>query len=386
MLHSDINSERVASAFQDITTRNSFIPEVANNSQGNVESSNIRKVFNGVERKERYEIIISRRLCFFFAERSWKLSKERKSLHILRNKCLVPLNCTDPKHEQLFQDYWSLAYPDYPVINGISSNWRLLGFQNDDPRLDFKFGGLITLENMVYFAEQYRYIFRKILDDSRRSLLHVKTKCSDVDSNQGSRYSLLNSQNISVALTPCRTPDKINTSSSNLSIVSTPFNLKGNKNENYDNIEPLKQKIKESEPATNELNTQLQSEVINLSYPLSAALINVSTMICIYLNLVPSAYKIPGIPVRFASKRAMRNFIKLCNEFSFSAISELFSVCAIRFHAEWLEIVKFLGHNAATSEFDKVFKNVHTAMAGLIEKLPKDILEFRCICDLGKYY
>ncbi|OII74872.1 CED12 family protein [Cryptosporidium ubiquitum] len=382
MANPDTDQEKNSTVFQDITTKNSFIPEVTINTHNIHVDGLYQDIIKEKPRRKKCRKTIYNKIQVSIINRLWKLSKERKLLYHIRNRCLISLNCTDPNHEQLFQDYWALAYPEYPEINRISSNWRLLGFQNDDPRFDFKCAGFVTLENLVYFAENYRHVFREILKESQRFFLNRNNKYLHKHNTQ---RSIINSRNISDFMSPYETPNNLKSSLSNLSIISTPININDSKKEFNGNFEPLLPKITESRSTISEMSNHSQIDQINVSYPLSAALINVSIMVCLYLNLIPSVYKIPGIPTVSASRKALRNFIRLTNEFSLNTLSELFSVCAIRFHAEWLDIVKFLGHKGATSEFDKVLKNVQVVMAETIENLPKDIMEFRQICNLEKY-
>ncbi|KAH8582566.1 Ced12 family of s that are conserved throughout eukaryotes [Cryptosporidium sp. chipmunk genotype I] len=383
MPHPDTVKEKRPNVFQDITSKNSFIPDVTINSYEIHVDGSLQDIIKKKLRREKSRKTIYSKIQVSIINRLWKLSKERKLLYCMRNRCLISLNCTDPNHEQLFQDYWALAYPDHPEINRISSNWKLLGFQNNDPRFDFKCAGLVTLENLVYFAENYRHVFRKILRESQSFSSDEKIKYSQQRTTQS---SIINSRNINVIMSPYETPNNFQPSSSNLSVISTPINIKESKKELDSNFEPLLPKITELRSTVSEVSNNSQIDQINVSYPLSAALINVSIMICLYLNLIPSVYKIPGIPNISASRKALRNFIRLTNEFSFNTLPELFSVCAIRFHAEWQDIVKFLGHKVAISEFNKVLKNVQVVMAETIENLPRDIIEFRQICNLEKYY
>ncbi|KAJ1607467.1 Ced12-like protein [Cryptosporidium canis] len=380
MIQPDTDQRKGSATFQNTTAKNSFIPDVVNLRDDHVDSQFKEALREKLREKSRKTIC--NRMKVTIIDKLCRLSKERKMLYYIRNRCLISLDCTDPNHERLFQDYWALAYPEYPEINRISSNWRLLGFQSDDPRFDFKCAGLVTLENLVYFAENYRPVFREILKESQRLFWSEETEYIRQNNIQ---TSVINSNSICV-MTPSGALHNIQPSSSNISVTSTPINTKGSLRKFSYNFEPLLPKITESKSTISELSNNSQINRANVSYPLSAVLINISIMICLYLNLIPNAYKIPGIPTMSASRKAMRNFIRLTYEFPFNALSELFSVCAIRFHTEWLEIVKFVGHKGAISEFDKVLKNVQLALAETIESLPKDIIEFRQICNLEKYY
>ncbi|KAH7650475.1 Ced12 family protein [Cryptosporidium bovis] len=368
---------------QTSSVKGSFIPEVTILSRNcNVDNTQLCEVIE--LRKVCDKESFYKKLKHSITSKLFALPREKKILRCLRKKCQISLNCIDPHQEQLFQDYWSLAYPNFPGINGISRNWRLLGFQSSDPRCEFKCGGLITLENMVYFAEQYRTVFRKILMESQKYVLNNQDKNSNTN---GFGFSHANLSNINETNSPCKTPTGINGCTSSCSIASTPFNtnLRMNESENK-NFHLFLPKIEESNSITSELSQrEVELDEPSASYPLSAALINISAMICLYLNLLPNIFKIPGIPSHTATRKAQKNFIKLCDEFSFSAVSELFCVCAIRFHFEWINIVKFIGNNGTVFEFDRALRNVQIAMIQTIESLPKNTIEFRRICNLRRY-
>ena len=51
------------------------------------------------------------------------------------------------------------------LTQGIKNNiWKTIGFQNADPRSDFRGGGLISLKNLIYFGEKEG--FNKIVEYS----------------------------------------------------------------------------------------------------------------------------------------------------------------------------------------------------------------------------
>ncbi|KAH8741101.1 Ced12 family protein [Cryptosporidium ryanae] len=365
------------------SVKDSFIPEVTIlNRNSNVDNTQLSEVIelSRIDDKETFY----RRLKYYITSKLLEFPKEKRILGFLRKKCQTTLSCVDPHHEQLFQNYWSLAYPNFPEINVISKNWKLLGFQSSDPRCEFKCGGLITLENMVYFAEQYRSVFKRILTESQKYTLNDQYKNSNMNNFNPSYTNL---SNLSNANSPCKTPIGINSCNTNYNATLTPFNTNPRMNENDNkNFHLFLPKISESDSITSDLS-QRETELdgTSASYPLSAVLINISAMICLYLNLLPNVFKIPGIPSHTATRRAKKNFIRLCDEFSFSAISELFCVCAIRFHSEWISIVRFLESNGTASEFDKALRNVQIAMVQTIESLPNNTIEFRRICNLRRY-
>ncbi|OII77301.1 ELMO CED-12 family protein [Cryptosporidium andersoni] len=320
--------------------------------------------------------------------------RQKRLIKSLQSKCAIPVNPINPIHEQLLRDYWALSYPDNPEINSVSSYWKLLGFSGENPHNDFIFGGLVALQHMVYFAEHYRGIFRKILGESQRypsdglssNALNMKKTISTLSS------SFFCSQNTSALTTPCnRTPKSYGNKiwSSSPSLLSTPKRIETEemRKSNIQSYPLVLPRISESASShSNAIECEdIETREIPVSYPLSIALISISIMVCLYLRLLPCTYKIPGLANKVAPSKVLRNFSKLYTDCSKNILAELFSVCAIRMHSEWVDIIKYLGPEIAVREFDKALRNVQAAMISNLESLPKDILELRTICNMQRY-
>ncbi|XP_023946214.1 ELMO domain-containing protein 2 [Bicyclus anynana] len=85
------------------------------------------------------------------------------------------LRCThfdsnDPIHEKKLLRLWGLLMPDRPLEARITKDWQDIGFQGDDPKTDFRGMGLLGLENLLYFATEYRQASNHVLSHS----LHPK--------------------------------------------------------------------------------------------------------------------------------------------------------------------------------------------------------------------
>jgi len=58
----------------------------------------------------------------------------------------------DKQHEQVLCDLWSLAFPT-DLYEGVSAQWRKLGFQSDDPTRDLRGAGCLGLRQLhAFFA------------------------------------------------------------------------------------------------------------------------------------------------------------------------------------------------------------------------------------------
>jgi len=89
------------------------------------------------------------------------LQEER--LRLLRQRLDVPYDCSSVKHQDALKELWRLAYPNRQVPPLKSDLWKEMGWQNSDPATDFRAGGFMSLENLIYFARNYPDSFHKLL-------------------------------------------------------------------------------------------------------------------------------------------------------------------------------------------------------------------------------
>ncbi|KAL6870623.1 hypothetical protein ACP4OV_014471 [Aristida adscensionis] len=97
------------------------------------------------------------------------LQEER--LRLLRERLHVPYDCSSAKHQDALKELWRLAYPDRQLPPLKSDIWKEMGWQNNDPATDFRAGGFISLENLIYFARNYPDSFHRLLhkEDGKRA-------------------------------------------------------------------------------------------------------------------------------------------------------------------------------------------------------------------------
>ncbi|KAK1279292.1 hypothetical protein QJS04_geneDACA015107 [Acorus gramineus] len=89
------------------------------------------------------------------------LQEER--LRNLRQRLEVPFDGTRPDHQDALKLLWRLAYPDRELPPLKSELWKEMGWQGADPSTDFRGGGFISLENLIYFAKNYPESFQRLL-------------------------------------------------------------------------------------------------------------------------------------------------------------------------------------------------------------------------------
>uniref|UniRef100_A0A1D1YY16 ELMO domain-containing protein A n=1 Tax=Anthurium amnicola TaxID=1678845 RepID=A0A1D1YY16_9ARAE len=84
-------------------------------------------------------------------------------LRNLRHRLEVPFDGSHIEHQDALKELWKLAYPDRELPPLKSELWKEMGWQGSDPSTDFRGGGFISLENLIYFARNYPDSFQKLL-------------------------------------------------------------------------------------------------------------------------------------------------------------------------------------------------------------------------------
>ncbi|KAH0897216.1 hypothetical protein HID58_046784 [Brassica napus] len=75
-------------------------------------------------------------------------------------------NCFDasrPDHQDALRALWSATYPEKKLEALISDQWKDMGWQGKDPSTDFRGGGFISLENLLFFAKTFPTSFQSLL-------------------------------------------------------------------------------------------------------------------------------------------------------------------------------------------------------------------------------
>ncbi|KAL8136525.1 hypothetical protein V2J09_002526 [Rumex salicifolius] len=89
------------------------------------------------------------------------LQEER--LRRLQRRLQVPFDGTCLEHQDALKQLWILAFPDKGIPPLKSELWKEMGWQGTDPSTDFRGGGFISLENLIYFADKYPASFQRLL-------------------------------------------------------------------------------------------------------------------------------------------------------------------------------------------------------------------------------
>ncbi|KAL0674624.1 hypothetical protein Bca4012_002605 [Brassica carinata] len=81
----------------------------------------------------------------------------------LQNRIDVAYDTTIPLHQEALWNLWKLSFPEEELHGLISEQWKGMGWQGKDPSTDFRGGGFISLENLLYFARNFQKSFQDLL-------------------------------------------------------------------------------------------------------------------------------------------------------------------------------------------------------------------------------
>ncbi|KAL4202120.1 hypothetical protein AMTRI_Chr02g219500 [Amborella trichopoda] len=89
--------------------------------------------------------------------------RQEQSLHRLQERLQVPFDETCSYHQEALKALWCAAFPDIELRGLISEQWKDMGWQGANPSTDFRGCGVISLENLLFFAQYYPTSFRRLL-------------------------------------------------------------------------------------------------------------------------------------------------------------------------------------------------------------------------------
>lgn len=88
---------------------------------------------------------------------------QEEKFRSLKNRVQVPFDGSRVDHQEALIQLWRLAYPNREIPALKSELWKEMGWQGTDPSTDFRGGGFISLENLLFFAKNYPDSFQILL-------------------------------------------------------------------------------------------------------------------------------------------------------------------------------------------------------------------------------
>ncbi|MBA0610316.1 hypothetical protein Godav_011182, partial [Gossypium davidsonii] len=84
-------------------------------------------------------------------------------LQRLQNRIDIAYDSSIPEHQEALRALWNAAFPEEELRGLISEQWKEMGWQGKDPSTDFRGGGFISLENLLFFATNFPKSFKDLL-------------------------------------------------------------------------------------------------------------------------------------------------------------------------------------------------------------------------------
>ncbi|XP_011621522.1 ELMO domain-containing protein A isoform X2 [Amborella trichopoda] len=97
---------------------------------------------------------------------------QEECLQRLQSRIEVTYDSSRPEHQEALRALWNAAFPDEELRGLISEQWKEMGWQGKDPSTDFRGGGFISLENLLFFAKTFPKSFQDLLrkQDGNRAM------------------------------------------------------------------------------------------------------------------------------------------------------------------------------------------------------------------------
>lgn len=73
---------------------------------------------------------------------------------------------SNEEHETKLQRLWKNLMPHEKLEGRITKQWQDIGFQGDDPKTDFRGMGMLGLENLLFFSNEYKGAATHVLSHS----------------------------------------------------------------------------------------------------------------------------------------------------------------------------------------------------------------------------
>uniref|UniRef100_K3YUT8 ELMO domain-containing protein n=1 Tax=Setaria italica TaxID=4555 RepID=K3YUT8_SETIT len=88
---------------------------------------------------------------------------QEECLQRLQNRIEVQYDSSNREHQEALHALWCASFPGTELRGLISEQWKEMGWQGKDPSTDFRGGGFISLENLLFFARNYPKSFQELL-------------------------------------------------------------------------------------------------------------------------------------------------------------------------------------------------------------------------------
>jgi len=112
---------------------------------------------NNTEKREEAKTLMK---CILRLKETYELQD------ILTKRANVAYDSNNKEHEEKLMELWKLLKDDEELTARKSEQWQTIGFQGVDPATDFRGMGILGLEQLIYFAQNFNDTAKHILSCS----------------------------------------------------------------------------------------------------------------------------------------------------------------------------------------------------------------------------
>lgn len=89
----------------------------------------------------------------------------------LQQRLAIPFDGSLLQHQDALKALWQASFPGRVMPGLVSPQWKDMGWQGNDPSTDFRGGGFISLENLLFFARRFPGVYQRLLhkEDGKRA-------------------------------------------------------------------------------------------------------------------------------------------------------------------------------------------------------------------------
>ncbi|KAL2635318.1 hypothetical protein R1flu_006797 [Riccia fluitans] len=88
---------------------------------------------------------------------------QERRLQQLQARLHIPFDGTRPEHQEALKSLWRVAFPTRELPSLVCEDWKEMGWQGNDPSTDFRGGGFVSLENLLFLANRFPRSFQRLL-------------------------------------------------------------------------------------------------------------------------------------------------------------------------------------------------------------------------------
>lgn len=94
----------------------------------------------------------------------------------------TPFDSSDVEHERKLEELWQLLQPGRERKGGrYSKDWNLIGFQQADPASDFRGGGILALDQLLYMASNRTEMARRMIVEPKDEVSRYPWACVGIN-------------------------------------------------------------------------------------------------------------------------------------------------------------------------------------------------------------